>query len=500
MSFSYRGVIGSGSGVVTLPSVDSWGANFSVLRDPPKSIMTRKIDKVGDDMSLINTQEDSSDRSCEAILHYARGQNPFVSVSYQNSDGTSAKLPHTLSDVFRPPILRQEQLLPLSRLPRNVTSCNTTPEIIDFTKKIMCQKPVENTRECRNTILKTSCKPTAVYKVTALAEKPFEVKYVIQNPVKSSANAGVRSMDIKQRENKKPLKEIDEHNLHVYPQTNVSNEKRYVNKNGKFNANKFLQVPLNTNANTNVSEDKYVNVNGKFNSNKYLQDPLNTNALTNTSYNKYVNNNGEFNSSKYVQDNLNAFAVTNTSEDKYVNNNGEFNSSKYVQDALNPSAITNTSLNIQVTPINELFDLSEIQTTTKNVIHSDYTTNKQGSNKQNYISTTMNLDRNLPEYEALTNKNDSRKYTRIDYENELELMNKIPLTEVTTNMNSNQININDDLNSKEFTRLRQKVSAGGFSGNSSIPQVVRNDTLKNLQPKKLNVTNRMSQQMRSSYY
>lgn len=30
------------SGKVTLPSVDSWGSNMNIIRDPPKSIMTKK--------------------------------------------------------------------------------------------------------------------------------------------------------------------------------------------------------------------------------------------------------------------------------------------------------------------------------------------------------------------------------------------------------------------------------------------------------------------------
>ena len=45
MSFSYSGIVSYGKS--TLPSVDSWGQNNNILRDPPKSIHTRRIDKVG---------------------------------------------------------------------------------------------------------------------------------------------------------------------------------------------------------------------------------------------------------------------------------------------------------------------------------------------------------------------------------------------------------------------------------------------------------------------
>ena len=32
----------------TLPSVEGWGTNMNIVRDPPKSIHTRRKDKVGD--------------------------------------------------------------------------------------------------------------------------------------------------------------------------------------------------------------------------------------------------------------------------------------------------------------------------------------------------------------------------------------------------------------------------------------------------------------------
>ena len=66
-------------GKVTLPSVDSWG-NLNIMRDPPKSITMRRIDKVGSD-STITKMQDESDRSAECILLFARGVNPSVSVS-----------------------------------------------------------------------------------------------------------------------------------------------------------------------------------------------------------------------------------------------------------------------------------------------------------------------------------------------------------------------------------------------------------------------------------
>ena len=62
---SYSGLIGHGK--VTLPSVSTWGTNMNILRDPPKSVYTRKIDRVGQTSSITEMIDESGDRACEAI-------------------------------------------------------------------------------------------------------------------------------------------------------------------------------------------------------------------------------------------------------------------------------------------------------------------------------------------------------------------------------------------------------------------------------------------------
>ena len=100
------------SGKVTLPSVDSWGTNMNIIRDPPKSIMTRRRDKVGENNDMLQ-MIDNSDRSNEAIMRFSRGVNPSVSVSYSNNGGSlqnfgnqQARLPYSINKDgdFRPPV------------------------------------------------------------------------------------------------------------------------------------------------------------------------------------------------------------------------------------------------------------------------------------------------------------------------------------------------------------------------------------------------------------
>ena len=160
---SYSGIVNYGK--VTLPSIESWGTNMNILRDPPKSIHTRKIDKVGQTSSITEMIDQSGNRSCEVINVYARGVNPSVSVSYGNESnnggqGTSgiqiggprnAKLPYTImrDGAFRPPVLTQQDLLPLSRMPRNWTTAFSKPGFADFSKKLRSCGNAKNTKEVK---------------------------------------------------------------------------------------------------------------------------------------------------------------------------------------------------------------------------------------------------------------------------------------------------------------------------------------------------------------
>ena len=135
---------------VTLPSVEMWGTNMNILQDPPTSVYTRRKDKVGDTQQILLAQEASGDRIAECINVYARGVNPMVSVSYDNNSNnagsrgsivsnfnTSVKLPYK-PEVFHPPVFRQEDLMPLSRQPRNWFYALANPEIPNVVHQMSC--------------------------------------------------------------------------------------------------------------------------------------------------------------------------------------------------------------------------------------------------------------------------------------------------------------------------------------------------------------------------
>ena len=163
MAISYSAIVNYGKS--SLPSVESWGTNSNIIRDPPRSVMTRMRNRVGDTSAITATVADSGDRYCESINYYARGINPSVSVSYGeagqglNGGGSEAFLPYRVmrDGAFRPPTRRQEDLLPLSRLPRVWTSVDPKPCNTTLGERIFNCGTADSTREVHTNLLTTSC-------------------------------------------------------------------------------------------------------------------------------------------------------------------------------------------------------------------------------------------------------------------------------------------------------------------------------------------------------
>ena len=204
-----------------LPSVEGFNGSFNILRDPPKSIFTKRIDKVGQNNDINNLVDDSSDRMNEAISVYARGVNPMVSVSYNNNSNNAgsftnssfgygnnsnqghhqgqsqAFLPYRIMDkgAFRPPVRGPRDLLPLSRQPRAWFQALTNPGYVDYTKQ---KYQPTKFRMIRDMILKTKddIKPNHSVKI----EKGIVENMKMQNAINDKhiniqAYSGTRSLD-----------------------------------------------------------------------------------------------------------------------------------------------------------------------------------------------------------------------------------------------------------------------------------------------------------------
>lgn len=424
---SYSGITNYGK--VTLPSVEGGLGSMNIIRDPPKSIMTRRIDKVGETSSITEMIALSEDRTCEAISTYARGVNPMVSVSYGNESNNggqrvsgcgkgsynlsigNGKLPYRIMDngAFRPPILRQEDLLPLSRLPRTNTTAFTKPGFVDFTKKLMC--PGREERYIKQKTLKACIRPTATYRLDAPLVEPFEVKYVIKNPLKYDKGAGIsgyRTQDLTNQVVINPTKEVNNNPLHA---------NAIINKKGE----NMIYVD-----------------NSHLNTHKYTQDTLHSNVQSKKSQSIMVGD---------IEDAI------------------DINPAKYLQSTLHMNSETNKNQNIQVTPIDDLMNI-DIQTHTKDNINISYTAPMSGNTKDDFIHYDMELQRRVLLAEASTNKQQNI-YSRPQIEHQSVQVRNRPIASANTNHGTIQRQ-SITLTDRDY-KLKPKIYAGSFSGRVQMP-------------------------------
>ena len=452
MSLSYSGLTNYGK--ATNPSVEMGLGSMNILRDPPRSITTRRIDKVGQTSSLTEMIDESGNRACEAINVYARGVNPCVSVSYGNAGnnggqrsnsifgssitgGLQAKLPYSImkDGAFRPPVQTQDQLLPLSRLPRVNTESFTQPGFVDYSKKIECSSG--DYRQIKKDTLKACIRPTATYKISHQAIEPFEIKYVIKNPVKFDSMAGfsgTRTRDLTTQDVKKPTRELHD---------NILNPDAYSNKSGKTMINSELGM----------------------NTDRYIQNVLYSDVQVNPSGQTMID--GEF----------------------------DMNTDRYIQDVLHTDVQTNRSKSIHFTPID---DVINVNTHTKNINNISYTAPKTGNTKDVYIHEDIELQRTSLLTSADSNKTQNI-YVRPEVQYQQELQRNRPITQIVANQGSNNMKSYTDLNSRDY-KLNYTVKAGSFEGKAQMPLQNRITQYKQQYDTEKSVRDKKIMEMRQSRY
>lgn len=295
MSISYKSIVGH-TAKMTLPSVDTWGTNMNILRDPNKGIFTQRVDKVGQTSEITQMIQDSGDRANEAIMVYARGVNPMVSVSYDNygnnggqrrgniasaglvsgesNSGKQSYLPYRIMNggAFRPPTRDLRELLPLSRLPRVWTSSFTNPGFTDFSKKTMCPDGLTKLKETQKQPIRACVRPTVTYKIQTPVVETYEVKNVIKkNPIKVQGQSGFSTtykLNAEYGEN--PTGRIVQNPLRSDINVNLVGPSR--NESLEIDTIRYIQDGLQTQAQTNKSQniqttsiDELMNVNTRTN-------------------------------------------------------------------------------------------------------------------------------------------------------------------------------------------------------------------------------------------
>lgn len=364
---SYSGLINKGK--VTLPSVDTWGTNMNIIKDPPRSITLRRVDKVGDSND-ITKMIDNSDRCSESIMRFARGVNPMVSVSYSNNGGgQQAYLPYTINKDgdFHAPVPAPFDLLPLSRMPRNTTSATSNPTLPHFGKELPNSRNVITTSSVKENIISASVKPTKTYKLQKPFQEGFDVKYNIQSVLPKSYES-------------KPTMTSDKTNkINLLPSSNQIN---YDN--------------LIASATTNIQDYKH-NVNkSDVDTHRYLQD---TNAHS---------------------------VYSNLKKKSGTTNDIDLSKMKTKDYTLIEYKTPMKAANEKVSFIHENFELE------RNLPEYSSRTNNRGNEQVSYIHKDIELDRVLPEYSSRTNiKQNTQK--NINHEHMREYERKMYLSQMSTN-------------------------------------------------------------------
>lgn len=264
MSISYNAIVGWKQ-KATLPSVETWGVNMNILRDPPRAIVTQKRDRVGQTSEITSMIDNSGDRANETIKVYARGVNPMVNVSYDNfgsNGGSSSKgrkqsyLPYRVNEkgAFRPPAKSLVDLYPLSRLPRVWTSSFSQPGFADFSRKAVCPTPdVKGTRK-EQEMLRPCVQPSLTIAFETPTIEPFEVRNVIKNPLNVPVHSGYNSQAKINGEVSVPYSQIHDNPMHAQANANLgTNVHGTPGVNGEMNPERYITEGLQGEMYSNVS-------------------------------------------------------------------------------------------------------------------------------------------------------------------------------------------------------------------------------------------------------
>ena len=314
--------------VATLPSVEMWGNNMNILKDPPKGIYTRRIDKVGDTQEITMDIDGAGDRICEMIKVYGRGINQMVGVNYSNygtsggqvrqvptrtgtagfyacgqgaprnniirggvnlgpgimpSTGISqASLPYKAFDngAFRPPIRRQEDDMPLSRMPRVWTYAMTNKSFPINVKKMECHTEQDRCIKSEGQIIRNNIRPTATYNLGPEGVSELDTsKYINEDVIVLDVDSGTRTLDVTEIQIAVPLKEVRDERKNIEMYTNIKNIREI--KNNELDSKRFIQDPLNYTVNSGIYESKNNSKNSELDSKRYIQDALNSEVYTN---------------------------------------------------------------------------------------------------------------------------------------------------------------------------------------------------------------------------
>jgi hypothetical protein len=478
MSISYSGIIGHGSGKATLPSVDSWGNNMNILKDPPKSIQTRQYNNhILMTSEITQMIQDSGDRVNEAIMVYPRGVNPMVDVSYDNygnnggqrrgnksavglvdnssNSGKQSYLPYRIMQggAFRPPARDQRELLPLSRLPRAWTSSYTQPGFADFSKKLQTPSPNEKGTKKSEDVLRWSIRPTTTYKIETPLVETYEVKNVIKKVLPVPKTSGIQPLQRYNGEIAEPIHRVISEPRKAEINLNKGTSDFYVNaKLDHMNTGKYthdvLQGETDTNKSRNIQSTPIDQV-YRLDKERYTHEQL-------------LQGDNETNKSRNIQskpiDQVYRLDKERYTHEQLLQGDNETNKSRNIQvtpidqvfsidkgrytheQVLQGQSQTNKSRNIQVTPIDQVFSIDKGRYTHEQVLQGQNHTNKSRNIQSKPIDQvyTVDMGNKIKDLTGIYYDTPMTSYSKQDYiHGDVELERSLPYHEGRTNSGLN---------------------------------------------------------------
>jgi hypothetical protein len=454
---------------ITLGSVENWGTNANILRDPPRSLFTRRVDKVGQNMDLTELVDASSDRATEGIQVYSRGINPMVSVSYTNqsnnagisgnptatSGRTQAFLPYTIMNegAFRPPVRNPRDLLPLSRLPRVWFSADARVSAPDYSKTKQQPSDYRAVKDATDMLHSYDIRPnqSANINVKSLESFMADPKAAInEKHINVQANAGFRSRDVTSftRDNIDRSKGALEKALSVFAQSNKTMDRSHNLDQLTINEKKYIQDVLATEGRTNPSVMNAQGLDGlSIDEKRYIQE--------------YLAHAGHTNPSMGTAQSLDGMSI---------------DEKRYIQNALKAQTFANRSSDINVKRLDELNDNGRITVKDNMIQYNTDAGINPGYTFVGEMARPVLDDLNLPQHSRHTQISDSRVHRRVGHEKDLELDRNIPMTHVTANISKIE-DLNSMTLSSRDARLDPLLKKGGFQNIGYKPSNERADLI-----------------------
>lgn len=436
MSYPKSAIKGAG---LTLPSIEGGLGTLNILRDPPRGIHTRYIEKVSDTNQLVKTIDASGDRICEAINKFARGIDPMVSVSYSNNGTNGGQMrdtwgsgkqgiasigqsyyPHRImrDGEFRPPIIPPQSLLPLSRQPRLPESYQTNAgSELTVVQNLSSCANTDTMKHIRKELLQMCLQPKSIFNIEQTPTETVDVKYSIQSD-KPNVVAETNLYDPTTVVNSEPK----------YPERGIVENKR--------------TIPIHTNTNDMSMEPVFRN------------DGPEKGVVDNRVY-------AEGRTNKY--DNT-VFSMERNERPE----RGILNEKTYSQTFANKNDTSRYKLDVNYVPG------KEIKAT---LLEGSLRTNQTDSNIQSHISDFQGcqpISLNQPVYTNM--KSNTRGVEQQKYmHSEQTLRNKLPSHNVSTNRMNSGIDMNGQLVSRDY-HLPERADRGGFMNNGFQPNTSRTHT------------------------